>query len=223
MVIVFVALTILAFLAVDYVLRREERKEKDMEKSIKSPIFLSPEKALHRIGDENKRLFHLSHTWAMPSDDGYVYVGFDKFITHIYTSELQIENMPLIGSHVPQGAQIWDLYFGPRKITQLSPVSGKVIGINPACHINVPLQADKVEQSWILKIKPDNLKTESLQLMNYQQAKLINTALRDEFYLYAQRGSYLNDGGQFDARFLETMSNGDWVDLVQRFFPYHKD
>ena len=223
MVFVFVVLTILVFLAVDFVLQKEERKAKEMEKSIKSPIFLSPEKALHKVGDETERLFHLSHTWVMRSDNGYAYVGFDKFITDIFTSEIQIEDLPLVGSHVPQGTKIWDLYFKHRKITQLSPISGEVISINPACRINLPIQAGKVEQSWILKIRPDSLKTESLQLMNYQQAQLINTALRDEFYLYAQRGSYLNDGGQFDSRFLKTMSNGDWIDLVQRFFPYHKE
>ncbi|HID40008.1 MAG TPA: hypothetical protein EYP36_10910 [Calditrichaeota bacterium] len=46
MVFVFVLLTVAVFIAVDYFLRREERAIKKAEKKKKSPIFLSPEKAL---------------------------------------------------------------------------------------------------------------------------------------------------------------------------------
>ena len=133
MVFIFVFLTVLIFLAVDFILRKEDRNFEEMEKSKKSPIFLSPEKALHKVGNEMNRLFHLSHTWVMPSDEGFVYIGFDKFMSSIFTGQVTVENLPLIGSFVPQGAQIWDLNISGRNVKQLSPVSGEIIDINPAC------------------------------------------------------------------------------------------
>jgi len=221
MVFFFVALTVAVFIAIDVLLRREEQKIKNVEHLKKSPIFLNPEQALNKVGDEMKRLFHLSHTWVLPSDEGYLYVGLDNFMTTIFTSEIQIDDLPLIGTHVPQGTKIWNIKSGIRHIKQLAPVSGQVVDVNPAFGMDVPLPSNQIEKSWILKIKPDKLKDESNNLMNYKQAHMINTALKDEFYIYAQRGHYLNDGGQFDAEYLKNMSNGDWLELLQRFFPYH--
>jgi glycine cleavage system H lipoate-binding protein len=223
MVFVFVALTVLVFLAVDLLLRREDRKIKELDKSKSTPIFLSPDKALRKVGEEMNRLFHLSHTWVMPSDDGYVYVGFDNFISSIFTGEVNIENLPLVGSFIPQGANAWNVQIGDRFVSQLSPISGEVVDINPACKMGIPLESDRLEKSWILKLKADQLKQETHNLMKYDQANMVNTALTDEFFLYAQRGHYLNDGGQFDSAIIKDMSSGDWLDLIQRFFPYQND
>jgi len=162
-------------------------------------------------------------SWILPSDGESLYVGLDNFVTAIFTSEIQIDDLPLIGTHVPQGTKIWNLKYGNRQIAQLAPVSGYVVDINPAFGMNIPLAANQIEKSWILKIRPEKLKEESNNLMKYNQAQLINTALKDEFFIYAQRGQYLNDGGQFDSEYLKNMSNGDWLDLIQRFFPYQEN
>ncbi len=223
MVFALVLLTILVFLAIDLLTRREERILKDIDKSDKSPIFLRPDKALIPVGNEMNRLYHLSHTWVVPSDQGYLYVGYDDFISSLFTDQVKIQRLPLAGSHITQGTKIWDVQLGEHTLSQLAPLSGKVIGINPACKMNLPLPSSQVEKSWILKIKADNLDSEGNNLLPHDQAALLNTKLRDDLYLHAQQGHYLNDGGQIDPEYIKRMSNQEWAQLVKKFFPYHQN
>jgi glycine cleavage system H lipoate-binding protein len=223
MVLLLVLLTVLVFLGVDFVLRREEKVIKEVEKSEKSPIFLSPDKALLTLGNEINRLYHLSHTWILPSDRGYSYVGYDDFITNLFTDEIKLNNLPLVGSHIVQGSKIWDVQLGDHILTQLAPVSGRIVTINPACKMNFPLPSAQLEKSWILKIKADDLKCENNNLLPCTQAVMLNSRLRDELYIHAQQGHYLNDGGKIDSEFIKRMSGQDWDRLVQKFFPYHRN
>jgi glycine cleavage system H lipoate-binding protein len=220
MVFALVLLTIGIFLAVDYVLRKEGRDIKKIGNEKKSPIFLSPEKALRPIGDRRKRMYHLSHSWIQPTDEGYVYVGFDNFISTLFSTEISLKDLPHVGSHVPQGAKIWDVGLKNHRISQLSPISGEVVDINPGCKLSVPIPADQTEKSWVLKLKAENMEMETKNLMNQSQVAIMNAALIDDLYLTAQEGKYLNDGGKIDPDFIDNMSDERWNQLVELFFPY---
>lgn len=223
MVFVLVLLTVGILLAVDYVLRREEREVREVGKQKKSPIFLSPEKALMPIADGGQRMYHLSHSWVQNAEDKYVYVGFDDFISNIFSSEISMNDFPLVGTHVPQGAKIWDVGLDKHRVSQLSPISGEVVDINPACKMNMMLPSEDVKKSWVIKMKADNLEKEKNNLMKSSQAAIMNTALNDELFMSAQEGQYLNDGGQVDPAYIESMSEEDWQGLVKKFFPYQKE
>jgi hypothetical protein len=58
--------------------------------------------------------------------------------------------------------------------------------------------------------------------MNLEQAQMLNHSLRDELYLQAQRGEYLNDGGKIDPDFITRMDPSEWAKIIERFFPYQK-
>ena len=92
MVIVLFLLTAAVLITVNYFLRKEDRVLEKTEKSKKSPIFLSPDKALIPLIDSAKRLYHLSHSWVQESDEDYVYVGYDNFIPY-----LPVEHLPSSG------------------------------------------------------------------------------------------------------------------------------
>jgi len=220
MVLLLLLTTVLIFLAVDYVLRREGREIKDVGKGKKSPIFISPERALLPVGNGRERLYHLSHSWLQPTENDFVYVGFDDFISYLFSTKITLGDLPLIGSHLPQGAKAWEVGLKQHKVSQLSPVSGKVVDINPACKMNLPLESKDVGKSWILKVKPDNLDREMHNLMNSEQVTIMNSALTDELLFNAQEGKYLNDGGAIDASFIEKMSTYEWQDFIRKFFPY---
>ena len=220
MVFLLVFLTVAVFLGVDYILRREDRELKEIGKQKKSPIFLSPEKSLMPVGATDDRLFHQSHSWVEPLPDGEMYIGFDNFISTLFSENVNMEDLPLVGSHVPQGTKIWDVGIGKHKIAQLSPVSGKVVDINPACKLNVPISSGQTEKSWVIKIMADNLAQEENNLMQVSQAAIVNNAMTDEFFMSAQKGHYLNDGGKIDPGFIEKMSGEDWSELMKKFFPY---
>jgi len=223
MVFALVLLTIGIFLAVDYVLRREGREIREIGNEKKSPIFLSPEKALGPIGKGHERMYHLSHSWIQPTDEGYVYVGFDNFISTLFSSDINLKDLPLVGTHVSQGAKIWDVGLKTHRISQLSPISGEVVDVNPGCKLNVPIPADQTEKSWVLKIKADNMAMETKNLMKQSQVAIMNAALIDDLYLTAQEAKYLNDGGKIDPDFIDNMSDERWNKLVELFFPYDQE
>lgn len=220
MVVVLILLTVTVFLVIDYILRREGKAISEIGQEKRSPIFLSPEKSLTPVGNNKKRFYHLSHSWVQPSDEDYVYVGFDDFVAELFTSEVQMSNLPLVGAHIPQGIKIWDVGLVKHKVSQLSPVSGKVVDVNPACRMSIPLPSEDVKKSWILKLKADDLENESHNLMKESQAKLMNTALHDELLMYAQEGHYLNDGGKIDPAYIENMPEEDWQNLISKYFPF---
>jgi len=222
MVFVLVLLTVVTFLAINLILRKEDRVFKETGKSKKSPIFLSPEKSLHQLKMDNEKLYHLSHSWAAASDEGFAYVGYDNFVSSIFSSDVRLSDLPLVGAHIPQGVKIWDVKQDGHKVEQLSPVSGEVVAINPACCADVPLPSNKVEKSWIIKMKPDNLESDSHNLMKNEQAIVLNAALRDELVHMVHEGNYLNDGGKFDPEYINALPNDEWQKIVNKFFPYQE-
>ena len=223
MVFALVLLTIGILIAVDYVLRKEKREIGEIGKEKKSPIFLSPEKALKPIGNGGKRLYHLSHSWMKPAEKGYVYVGFDNFISTLFSSDVSLKDLPLVGTHLPQGAKVWDVGLTNHRISQLSPVSGKVVEVNPACKLNVPIPSEQTEKSWVLKLEADKLEMETKNLMKHSQVERMNAALIDDLYLSAQEGKYLNDGGKIDPDYIDKMPIEKWSQLVDMFFPYEHE
>jgi len=126
MVVALFILTLAVFFAVDFFLRREDRVMEKKDKAKKSPIFLSPDKALIPLINGKERLFHLSHSWVQKSDEEYVYVGYDNFIPFLFSSKIKINELPLIGSedlnaavHRRQGQSI-----GPRRFYNLAERKG---------------------------------------------------------------------------------------------------
>lgn len=223
MVFVLMLVTIGIFLIVDYIVRREGREIKEIGKEKKSPIFLSPEKSLKPVQNGKNRLYHPSHSWIQLTDEAYVYVGFDDFISTLFSSEVSMNNFPLIGTYLKQGTKIWDVGLKNHRISQLAPVSGTVIDINPGCKLNLRIPTKQTEKSWVLKLKTDNLETETKNLMKQNQMTIMNTALIDDLYDTAQEKNYLNDGGEIDPGYIDEMSEEQWSELVEMFFPYQQD
>lgn len=223
MVILLFLLTVVIFLAVDIILRKEDKQLEEAEKAKKSPIFLSPEKALKYIGDEASRLYHLSHTWVLSSDGDYGYVGYDNFIPTLFSSDVKIQDLPNVGSYISQGSTIWKVKFNGREVSQLAPISGEVVDINPACKMDIPLPADRVEKSWIIKLKVRRYESEKNNLMDHNLAKRLNVLLRDELCQDAQKSAFLNDGGRIDPSFIHSLTDEQWQDILTKFFPYMKN
>lgn len=220
MVFVLVFLTILVFITLSFLLKKEDKIMKENEKSKKSPIFLTPEKSLLPLGLDESKLYHLSHSWVVPAQDGNVYVGFDNFISSLFSNDVKVVDLPLVGAHLSQGTKIWDVKQMNHEIKQLSPISGEVTAINPACFADISLSSGQIEKSWILKMKPDRINFESNNLMRHDQAVIHNYALKDELIQMVQNEKYLNDGGQIDPDFIKNIPDKEWKNIVDKFFPY---
>jgi glycine cleavage system H lipoate-binding protein len=222
MVVAIFIIMLILFIVVDLILKKEDRSIKETEKSAKSPIFLSPEKALREIAKESERRYHLSHSWVVNSAGDLYYAGYDKFITRIFPSDIRVSIYPQIDEFVRQGEKIWSLHFNGHTITQLAPITGKIIDINPAFHMELALPAEKIEKSWIVKMKAYDFKNENNNLLNHEQASTINSMLMDSFVMNAQKEHYLNDGGDVDPAFIKNMDDEEWNKFIHKFFPYHE-
>ncbi|MBU0559920.1 MAG: hypothetical protein KJ799_07300 [Bacteroidetes bacterium] len=220
MVAALVIITILFFVILNLLLKREDREEKISFRQKQNPIFLSPEKALLPVGGEKSRYFHLSHSWVLPAKEYEAYLGFDKFISKLFNFDVRIQSLPRVGSSITQGSKIWDVKINGHKISQLSPVTGEVVEVNAACNAGLPLASNDVEKSWILKIKPSNIENEKKNLMNFQQASMMNNALMDDFLAFAQHEHCLNDGGQIEPSYMKSMPEENWKIFIQKFFPH---
>ena len=210
MVIALVILTILIFILIDYFTRREDRKIKTRDRTARSPIFLTPDKALIRVDADETRLNHLSHTWVQPTENGAAFVGFDDFISFLLPGTVQLSSLPNIDQHVSQGEKIWELKINGRRIPQMSPVSGNVVAINPACTMDIALPTREVEKSWVVKICPTQYPYESRNLTPMDLAVTMNRSLHDEVVLMAHDGHFLNDGGELEADFLRALPEESW-------------
>ena len=109
MVVIFVIITFAAFILVDYLLRKEDKTIQETEKTKKSPIFLSPEKALLPLNNIEERLYHPSHTWALLNNTDDFYIGYDQFIPFLFSSDINIRGNYNVGAKIQQGEKIWDI------------------------------------------------------------------------------------------------------------------
>jgi glycine cleavage system H lipoate-binding protein len=219
MVFVLVFLTVVFFITMDFFVKKKEKMIEEHEKRPKSPIFMSPEKALKPLGYPERRLFHRSHSWALPKENGGYYIGYDKFIPFIFADDVNVDSIPAIGTQIHQGEKIWDVRLNNRKVTQLSPISGEITDINPAFGIGVPLPSDEIEASWIIKVKPSGNQIEINNLLSSDQANIVNTALRDVISRDFHGTDFLNDGGQINPSFITNMKDEDWENFSRKFFP----
>lgn len=222
MVFILVFLTVAVCIALNYFLQREERALKATEKKKKSPIFLSPDKALLPVKRKGERFYHPSHSWVQKEKDDIYYVGFDDLISFLFSDHIKLKNLPLIGASLPQGSPIWDVSVNGHHILQLAPVSGEVVDVNPACCLDMPLPSDQVEKSWILKIKAEHFIKDANNLMSDTQADIMNNSIRDEIFSKAVKGNYVNDGGKLAPEFVENMSEEDWHKFIQKYFPHQE-
>lgn len=220
MVVAIFIIMLILFIVVDLILKKEDRSIKETDKSIKSPIFLSPEKALREIPNESDRRYHPSHSWVLRSTGDLYYAGYDKFITRVFPSDIRVSINPQIDEFVRQGEKIWSLHFNGHSITQLAPITGKIIDINPAFKMEMALPSEKIEKSWIVKMKAFDIINETNNLLNHDQASLVNNMLMDSVVMNAEKGHYLNDGGVIDPAYIKNMDDNEWKEFVDRFFPY---
>lgn len=220
MVVIFVIITFAAFFLVDYLVRREDKTIRETEKTKKSPIFLSPEKALLPLNNVEERLYHPSHTWALHNNTDDFFIGYDQFISFLFSSDIKIHDVHPVGKKIQQGEKIWEIRSNGHSISQLSPISGEITEINPACGVGIPLPSSSVEKSWIMQIKAEAVQNERNNLLNHFQANSTIRHLKDEVFSMASNLNYMADGGKIDPSFINKMEKDEWLEFIQKFFPY---
>jgi len=101
-----------------------------------------------------------NHTWAYLEKSGIARVGLDDLLLHI-TGEVDLVQLKNPGEIVKKGELLAKINQQGKSLDIFSPVSGEVLGSNPALNINRELlNEDPYGKGWLYSIKPTHWKTE---------------------------------------------------------------
>lgn len=109
-------------------------------------------------------LISRGHCWANLAEDGSVKVGLDDFARKLLGPIDSIE-LPNVGMSVKAGQPLFGVRQKNRTATFLSPVSGRVLKVNPALgEGGGALEVTPYHKNWVCVIDGDNLDAELPQL-----------------------------------------------------------
>jgi glycine cleavage system H lipoate-binding protein len=213
MVAIFFLLTVIIFLAIDYIIKKRE-----------SALAASQPVSVKQTGYKPTSIisgpyFHPTHSWAKVTDD-VVTVGIDEF-TNKLIGRVQKLEIPKVGSYLQQGQTAWKLTRGRRELPQSSPVEGEVMEINSELLQNpAKINESPYKDGWILKIKPNALRQNLKNLLHGETAKNWLENARSQFVLrFADEvGPVCQDGGELIDNAGELLTDAEWNEVLKEFF-----
>jgi glycine cleavage system H protein len=238
MVAIFVVLTILIFLTVDYFVVRSQRRRLAQGEVVRGvgliPIPIDenllprrPAYPRHEGGFALPRgiFFDSGHTWLRIRPTGDVRIGVDDFSQALLGRIDSIE-APAIGQEVKRGSPLVRLKQGSRSASFISPIDGVVTAVNEAViRATEQLKRDPYREGWLVTLKPTGL---SAQLKHLFIAEDAVQWLRNELQRFrdlvsgaapqvALVGETLQDGGQPVDGLLERMGDELWEKFQKEF------
>lgn len=173
--------------------------------------------------------YHQGHTWVRADGDSLTStarVGMDDFAQKM-VGKVGLVNVPSIGDKIRQGEKIWSLSADNKSVDMLSPVSGEVVGVNPAFMTNlknltVSSEAlnDPFGEGWILQIKPENFNRESKHLLSGPLAKTWMEGVVENLRMKMspEMGAVYQDGGVPISGMARSIDRKGWDKLAREFF-----
>lgn len=218
MVPILVAITFVAFIAVDWYLRRHEAKRLRPAQVIRRAVVATtPVPQL-----ELSFFVHPGHAWVRVQADGAATVGASAFASSFAGDVEQVE-VPGEGTRLSQGEPAWTLVARKgRRLTQVMPVEGEVVAVNRKL-IRDPLlvQRSPFDAGWILKVHPTRLAQSLRNLFGGSLAETWDESTRSRLtaMMGSELGSLANDGGNWVAGFGDLIDDEAWSALKRDLFP----
>ncbi|MGB2769606.1 MAG: glycine cleavage system protein H [Candidatus Zixiibacteriota bacterium] len=163
---------------------------------------------------------HPTHTWAEVIRPSLVNVGMDKFASSVFGSVQEIK-LPRKGDRVFQGGEAWRIRRGERELVQISPLSGRVVDVNPKVAENPKvLTQENPEVNWILKIAPLRLAREAKNLLSGEMLARWNQATKEQLVAALVPTSYpvLQEGGEIKPDLGDELTSEQWQKVARDFF-----
>jgi len=215
MVFALILIVAVVAVAVDALIIKRLAHKKAVVMAKKEAIdqYLAP-----KVEEAQDLLFHQGHTWVRVLR-AVVEVGLDDF-THRLVGEVTKIDAPKIGSKLEKGKKAWTIYFGDRSLTQLAPVTGRVIEINQELLAKPALLNEKVYKGWIVKVLPEALAREVPELytpsrfhkwVDIQKARLVQETTPEVGLAYGDGATILNGAAQ-------QIDPAKWQDIAKKLF-----
>lgn len=163
--------------------------------------------------------FHQGHSWAMPEGNNMVKVGIDDFAQKL-VGKIDAITFPQVGSQVAQGEKAWTLQVGSKSIDMLSPVDGKIVGINEGL-LSSPegIGKDPYGQSWLMKIQTPRISSNLKNLLSGGLARKWMEGVRESLLARTNYnlGVVSQDGGVPVDGIARNIDRERWDEIVREF------
>jgi glycine cleavage system H protein len=163
------------------------------------------------------RRYYKGHSWAQQVAPGIVRVGLNDFAQQLLGPLDQVF-LPRVRSRVRRGQKIWQVKVDGHAFRLPSPVSGRVLRINPALQGNGGLvNKDPYGSGWLMELNSNDAAPSRGALHGAEQVRqwLSEFQLGLGQSLNPQLGTVLQDGGTLIEGFALTLPAETWQALVQ--------
>jgi len=166
--------------------------------------------------------FHRGHAWAQALSPERARLGLDDFAQKLIGKIGKLE-LPAVGAILNQGQPAWTLVADGKKVSMLSPVSGKVTRINDQLSGSLDvLNSDPYGKGWLLEVEaPKNSLTANLKnlLTKVLAKKWMETSIEE---LMGQASGNLGlvsaDGANPVNGMARNLGGENWDRLAKEFF-----
>jgi glycine cleavage system H lipoate-binding protein len=164
MSILFVLLTFIVIITVNYVWFREPRAEPLAAESSLRPLVPVMKKE-HGFSIPQDYCFHPGHTWAVQEGADDVRVGLDSFAADVLGNADEIE---VVGPNrwVRQGQRLLTMRIGDASVDFVAPIEGVVMAVNKNLFQDPTLATrDPYKDGWIARLKAPDFPMNQKNLM----------------------------------------------------------
>lgn len=209
------------FLAIDYVRKGKEVREREAareEAAAVAPRVLPAMVAGFEL-PENRR-YHQGHTWALQESPTLVRVGIDDFGVRLVGKIDEIA-LPKRGQWIRQGQKFATVVRDGQKAELVSPVEGEVTSVNDALVANVGmLNNDPYGQGWLVSVVSPELTTSFRNLLSGTLSRkwMAEASSRLQARIPALAGAVAQDGGVAMHDLTVQMPTTKWAEVTSEFF-----
>jgi glycine cleavage system H lipoate-binding protein len=216
MVVLMVVLTILLFIAIDYSIQKR-KKVGVLSQPFPGKVALS--QVLSFL--PNGVFLQPSFTWTKLLDSGNLLMGIHPVILGLVGEPDEIE-MLKNGQEVKKGDILLKIHKGNKVLDVVAPVTGTITSLNS--QLMEDSTVEKVSQSWIYSIKPENVSAEIPMWLIADKAKnWINEkyAQMKKFFqdtvTQTDMGITMADGGDLPFGILSQFDENTWEKFERDF------
>lgn len=210
MIIIGVILFFTLFIIGEWIYIKFFDKKGIPEKKVKPAFFVNAE-----------RYYHPGHTWVeIKGEDQSAEIGPDSFTQKVMGQVEEIE-LPRAGQIIHQGNPLWTFVRGNRRLTQVSPLTGKIMEVNAVIANNKSAATQPADgTTWMVKIHPLEIRQNLNNLLQGVLARrwqdTSKTLLVQNFF--SQLGPVYQDGGELADDVSQKISDEQWSEIQNEFF-----
>jgi glycine cleavage system H lipoate-binding protein len=170
MVAIFVVLTFLLFIGVDFLVLRAQKKEHPAFASESSAVF-----SKRNIFAPLEVYLSAGHTWAKAIKESLVRIGVDDFAAKAL-GRMQLVSLVSEGSFVKQGEPVFEGRIHGKSVYFRSPIDGKVRSVNRS--LEGRAVENPYDEDWGIEVEANNLTENEKSLKSGKQG---SAWLKEEF------------------------------------------